>query len=101
MRKTPIVAVATLLSTLAAPAFSAAFNAEEATIPQIEQAFHDHRLTCHELVQTYLDRIAAYDKQGPKLNAILTLNSQALATADRLDTAFEQKGPVGPLQCVP
>src|SRR6202035_240967 len=101
MRKTPIVAVATLLSTLAAPAFSAAFNAEEATIPEIEQAFHDHRLTCHQLVQTYLDRIASYDKQGPKLNAILTLNGSALAAADLLDTSFAHGGKLGPLHCVP
>jgi len=101
MTKTPIVAVATLLSTLAVPAFPAGFNVEEATIPQIEQAFHDHRLTCHGLVQTYLDRIAAYDKHGAKLNAILTLNDNALATADRLDAALERKGPVGPLHCVP
>src|SRR3984893_10327921 len=101
MTKTPIVAVATLLATLAVPAFPAGFNVEEATIPQIEQAFHDHRLTCHGLVQTYLDRIAAYDKHGAKLNAILTLNDNALATADRLDAAFERKGPVGPLHCVP
>jgi amidase len=96
-----ILAVAACLATVATPVLAAAFKVEETTIPEIEQAFHDHHLTCHELVQIYLDRIAAYDKQGPKLNAILTLNGSALAEADLLDAAFAKKGAVGPLHCVP
>jgi amidase len=74
---------------------------EEATIPALEQAFRDHRLTCHALVITYLDRITAYDKAGPTLDAILTLNIQALAQADALDAAYAKHGAVGPLHCVP
>jgi amidase len=101
MKKTHFVATAAVLSALAAPALAANFQVEEATIPQIEKAFVDHSLTCHALVQTYLDRIAAYNKQGPKLDAILTLNPEALGTADKLDAAFAKKGPVGPLHCVP
>ena len=74
---------------------------EEATIPALQQAFREHRVTCHALVSTYLDRIAAYDKAGPKLNAILTLNPHALAQADALDAAFARHGATGPLYCVP
>src|ERR1700694_4762452 len=96
-----ILAMATCLATLATPVLAADFKVEEATIPQIERAFSDHRLSCHQLVQTYLDRIAAYDKQGPKLNAILTLNGSALAAADHLDAAFAKGGTAGPLHCVP
>jgi amidase len=95
------LAVAACFASIATPVLAAGFKVEEATIPEIEQAFQDHRLICHELVQTYLDRIAAYDKQGPKLNAILTLNGNALAEADRLDAAFAKNGAVGPLHCVP
>lgn len=101
MKNMPSIAMAAFVSVIAAPAFAAHFNTEEATIPQIEQAFRDHQLTCHELVSTYLDRIAGYNKQGPKLDAVLSLNPNALASADKLDAAFAQKGPVGPLHCVP
>src|SRR6201995_2856297 len=93
--------MAACLAAVAAPALATDFKVEEATIPEIEQAFRDHRLTCHQLVQTYFNRIAAYDKQGPKLNAILTLNGGALAAADLLDTSFAHSGKLGPLHCVP
>jgi amidase len=96
-----ILAMAACLVAVATPVLAADFKVEEATIPQIERAFSDHRLSCHQLVQTYLDRIAAYDKQGPKLNAILTLNGSALAAADHLDAAFAKGGTAGPLHCVP
>jgi amidase len=77
------------------------FQIEEATIAGIQQAFHDKSLTCHQLVQTYLDRIAAYDHNGPALNAILTQNPSALAEADRRDADYARLGPVGPLHCIP
>src|SRR5260370_36964200 len=96
-----ILAMAACLVAVATPVLAADFKVEEATIPQIHPAFIDHRLTCHQLVQTYLDRIAAYDKQGPKLNAILTLNGSALAAADHLDAAFAKGGTAAPRHCVP
>jgi amidase len=96
-----ILAVAACLAAVATPVLATEFRVEEATIPEIEQAFRDHRLTCHQLVQTYVDRIAAYGKQGPKLNAILTLNGNALAAADLLDTSFAHGGKLGALHCVP
>ena len=46
----------------------------EATIDDIQQAYKSGQLTCRGLVQFYLDRIAAYDKHGPTLNSIITLN---------------------------
>ena len=49
----------------------------------------------------YLDRIEAYDKKGPALNAIILVNPRALATAEDLDARFAQSGVVGPLHCVP
>jgi amidase len=101
MMKKYILAMAACLAAVATPVLATDFKVEEATIPEIERAFSDHRLSCHQLVQTYLDRIAAYNKQGPKLNAILTLNGSALAAADRLDTAFALGETVGPLHCVP
>src|SRR6202012_6055779 len=101
MMKKYIPAMAACLAAVATPVLATDFKIEEATIPEIEQAFRDHRLTCHQLVQTYFDRIAAYDKQGPKLNAILTLNGSALAAADLLDASFAHGGKLGALHCVP
>ena len=77
------------------------FHVLEATIDGIHRAMRAQRLTCTQLVQAYLDRIAAYDQAGPKLNAIQTVNSNALALAARLDAAFRTTGPVGPLHCIP
>src|SRR6185503_11263885 len=45
--------------------------------------------------------IAAYDKSGPTINAILTLNPRALEDADKLDAAFKASGFVGPLHGIP
>jgi Asp-tRNA(Asn)/Glu-tRNA(Gln) amidotransferase A subunit family amidase len=59
------------------------FNVIETTIEQVHAAYKSGALTCRQLVQTYLDRIQTYDKSGPALNAIITINSQALQEADR------------------
>nr|QEO74272.1 amidase [uncultured bacterium] len=59
------------------------------------------KVTSRQLVEAYLARIAAYDKQGPALNAIVVLNPQALAAADALDTERKTNGPRGPLHGIP
>jgi amidase len=74
---------------------------EETTIAQVHAAFAAKRLTCESLVQTYLDRIAAYDQQGPALNSLILVNPAAIAEARALDDRYHQSGPVGPLHCVP
>src|SRR3970040_2126224 len=79
----------------------APFNVLEATIDDIHRAYKSGQLTSRQLVQMYLDRIEAYDKKGPTLNAIITINSQALEEADRLDAAFKASGLVGPLHGIP
>jgi hypothetical protein len=74
---------------------------DEPTISDIHAGFKAKTLTCRALVQMYLDRIEAYDKKGPALNAIVVVNPNALMLADALDAKFEQSGPVGSLHCVP
>src|SRR5436190_16426207 len=95
------VAVAALL---VAPDTARSFDVvryEEATIADIHGALSAKTLTCRALVQMYLERIAAYDKKGPALNAIVVTNPDALKLADTLDARFLQSGPIGPLHCVP
>ena len=90
-----------LIAQVNAPANRAAFRVEETTIAQVHAAFRAKTLTCHALVQRYLDRIAAYDKRGPAVNALIVLNPNALAVADSLDGRFAKSGPVGALHCIP
>ena len=79
----------------------ASFQIIEATIDDIQAAFKSGRLTARQLVQGYLDRIAAYDKRGPNINSVITLNEHALEDADQLDAAFRASGPIGPLHGIP
>jgi amidase len=77
------------------------FELEEATIASIHAAMRHGDLTCRDLVQRYLDRIDAYDKRGPALNAIITINQTALSQADALDAEVAKGGRTGPLHCIP
>ena len=83
------------------PAGPVAFHLTEATIDDIHAAFKSNQITCRSLVGLYLKRIETYDKAGPRLNAVQTINSRALQEAERLDTAFRSSGLVGPLHCIP
>ncbi len=77
------------------------FDVVEASIADIHAAMRAGDLTARQLVQSYLDRIEAYDKQGPALNAIITINPRALERAEELDRAFRTGGFVGPLHGIP
>src|SRR4051794_35429367 len=55
------------------------FHLIEASIDDIHTAMLAGRLSCRRLAALYLDRIAAYDRQGPALHAVQSLNPHALA----------------------
>jgi amidase len=80
---------------------SSPFDPIETTIAQIHAAYRAKTLSARRLTETYLGRIEAYDKRGPAINALISLNPNALAEADRLDAAFAASGPVGPLHGIP
>jgi amidase len=84
-----------------APAPPPAFRVEETTSAQIHDAMRSRRRTCRALVDAYLRRIEAYDKNGPSLNAIVMVNPDARREADELDRRYAQSGAVGALHCVP
>lgn len=77
------------------------FEIIETTISEIHTAYASGSLTARELVQAYLDRIEAYDQQGPEINAILSMNDRALEEADKIDEVFRLSGFVGPLHGIP
>ena len=79
-----VLAAGTLVATAAARQ-TVPFALEETTISAVHAAMREGRLTCRALVDQYLRRIDAYDKNGPALNAIVLTNPRVLAQADALD----------------
>jgi amidase len=83
-------------------AVAAPFKVEEASIADIQHAILKKQVTCAQVVDQYLARTAAYDQQGPALNAVITMNQDARKVAARLDAQFKKTGKLaGPLHCVP
>ena len=78
-----------------------AFGLEETTIAQLQDGMKAGRLTARGVAQAYLDRIAALDRQGPTLRAVLETNPDALATADALDGERRRGKVRGPLHGIP
>ena len=94
--------VAALLALTLTPARAAkSVDVDALTIADINQAFDAGALTSEKLVQLCLARIQAYDRQGPSLRAVLTLNPRALDTARALDAERRTKGPRSPLHGIP
>jgi Asp-tRNA(Asn)/Glu-tRNA(Gln) amidotransferase A subunit family amidase len=77
------------------------FPFEEATIADVHEAMQAGTITSRTLVQHYLRRIEAFDKQGAAVNSIITINPDALSRADMLDAQFNREGLSGPLHGIP
>ena len=74
---------------------------DSATIADLNAAFKGGTLTSEKLVQMCLARIQSYDRQGPSLRAVITVNPKALDTARALDAERNTKGPRSPLHGIP
>ena len=102
MKKSQLLIFLTLLVTSVSAQSFKPKQLREATIEQLHSAMLAGKLTAVQLVQLYLDRIEAYDKKGPFLNAIIVVNPKALAEARRLDSLYKVTGKfVGPLHGIP
>ncbi len=77
------------------------FRFAEATIADLQQQMESGRLTSRELTAAYLQRIAEVDRAGPRLNAIIEVNPDALAIADALDAERKTGRVRGPLHGIP
>ncbi len=73
----------------------------EATIDQLQKLLTTGKISAVQLTQLYLDRIAAHNKKGPALNAVIELNPDALAIARQCDAERKQKKTLGPLHGIP
>jgi amidase len=75
---------------------------EELTIARFHELLRSGGTTSAELTAWYLRRIEDLDRNGPSLNALVTVNAAALAEAERLDRHFADTGTLlGPLHGVP
>ena len=104
---TAAVASVVISSSLAGQSRNAArtqapgFDVTEKSIEDLQRAMQAGEVTSRQLVDSYLLRIDAYDKQGPALNAIAAINPLARDTADSLDAERAARGPRGPLHGIP
>jgi amidase len=83
------------------PAADATFDVQEKTIDELQAALTSGAVTSRSLVLAYLARIRAYDLQGPRLNALISMNRRVLEIADALDRERAARGARGPLHGIP
>ncbi|MBL8235775.1 MAG: amidase [Bryobacterales bacterium] len=80
---------------------NAPFAVEEADITTLGDALRTGRITSRTLVESYLARIHAIDRGGPRLNSVIDINPDALAIAAALDAELAAGKDRGPLHGVP
>jgi amidase len=80
---------------------AAAFDLDEATVADLQRRMEAGRDTSRSLVEKYLRRIDAIDRNGPMLHSVIEVNPDALAIADRLDAERNAGRRRGPLHGVP
>ena len=89
-----------IMASVANPAASAdKFDVVETSIAATQQAIRDHRTTCRQVIDAYLDRIRAYD-QSTRLNSLVLVNPKAQAEADKTDAEFKRTRQLPPLGCI-
>jgi amidase len=101
MKLASLMAVTAAVFGPGAPAAARPVAVDQATIADLNAAFAAGTLTAEKLMEMSLARIAAYDRAGPKLHAIITLNPKAMDEARALDAERKAKGPRSPLHGIP
>ena len=69
------------------------FDLLNASISDIQAAVSAGALSYEHLVQLYLNRIQAYDKNGPKLNAVIEINSTRSRSSALAGRRTQSQGP--------
>ena len=81
--------------------FTDDFELNEVTIDALQQKMQNKEYTSRSITEKYLKRINKIDKAGPKLNAIIELNPDALAIAEAMDKERANGKVRGPLHGIP
>lgn len=95
------IAVLVSLSAFSADAQTREFDLTRAGVADIQEAVDAGALTYEALVRMYLRRIEAYDRNGPKLNAVLEIHPRAVEIARELDEERRRSGRRSPLHGIP
>jgi len=77
------------------------FALDEVTIDMLQQKMQSKEYTSRSITELYLKRIDEIDKNGPKLNAVIELNPDALSIADAMDKERVGGKVRGPLHGIP
>ena len=94
-----ICVLLTCAAMLSISAHAAEVDLTEITIAETQRAISDHRITCHQVIEQYLERIRTYD-QSTRLNSLVLVNPKALAEADQFDAEFKLTQKIDGLQCI-
>jgi Asp-tRNA(Asn)/Glu-tRNA(Gln) amidotransferase A subunit family amidase len=78
-----------------------AVSVVEATVADLQAALSLGAITCVDIVRASLERIDRYDRQGPALGAMITVNPRALETASAMDRLRAAGAPLPPLHGMP
>src|SRR5258708_1087847 len=81
--------------------FTDPFELNEVTIDTLQQKIQTKESTSRTITELYLKRIDAIDKAGPKLNAVIQINPDALSMADAMDKERANGKVRGPLHGIP
>jgi len=74
------------------------FDSREATIDGVHNALYSGIASCRDVVSSFIARIEAFN---PTVNAIISLNPNALTIADEYDTKIASGNATGSLFCIP
>lgn len=96
-----IVFISLILSTQLVLAQVTEFELDEITVSDLNEAYESGKYTSVKVVELYLERIEKLNKKGPHLNAVISINPDALEIAERLDQERIEGKVRGPLHGIP
>jgi amidase len=79
----------------------APFELDEITIAELQDGMKSGKFTARSIVEQYLARIEAIDRNGPSIGSVIETNPDALAIAQELDQERKARGARGPLHGIP
>jgi len=77
------------------------FDLNEITIDALQQKMQQGTYTSKSITEMYLQRIAAIDREGPALHAVIEINPEAIAIAEAMDKERNAGKIRGPLHGIP
>lgn len=96
--KSSLTVAVSIVAVLGASAISEPFDTREATIDGVHNALYSGIASCRDVVSSFISRIEAFN---PTINAIISLNPNALTIADGMDQQIASGNATASLFCIP